>query len=304
MPVRNYTVITGASQGFGKSLAIECASRQMNLVLVALPGADLYFLSDFIRRNYAVDVISVEKDLSSEEECVALFEFISSSSLSVNMLINNAGIGSTMPFEEGSIYFYQQQIKVNVLATTLITRLFLGLMRKHKCSYILNVGSLSSFFFLPGKEVYSGTKAFIYSFTKSLRREVRSSGIKVSLVCPGGMNTNLSLTLFNKRGSYLSRLSIMNPEDVAPLAIEGLLQGKEIIIPGKVNRMFLFLNNILPARIKNRLARFGMKKMKTFTPAAAISQSIVCSAFQPGITLQEAISQLYSHLRLVGRANV
>src|SRR6187551_3824696 len=91
-----YTLITGASEGFGKALAFECAAKKMNLILVALPGPELYHLANYIKRNYEVDVVPIEKDLSKEEDCMTLFEEVSALRLRVNMLINNAGIGSTM----------------------------------------------------------------------------------------------------------------------------------------------------------------------------------------------------------------
>ena len=91
-----YTLITGASEGFGKSLALECASRKMNLILVALPGPELYNLADFIKRNYGVVVIPFEKDLSVEENCLQLFNEIEALQVPVNMLINNAGIGLSL----------------------------------------------------------------------------------------------------------------------------------------------------------------------------------------------------------------
>ena len=84
------------------------------------------------------------------------------------MLINNAGIGSTIPFGEGSLELYEKQIKLNVLATTIITRLFLDNFERNTPSYILNVGSMASFFFLPKKQVYGGTKSYIHFFSKSL----------------------------------------------------------------------------------------------------------------------------------------
>ena len=70
---KNYCLITGASEGFGKALALECASRKMNLILVSLPGPELYYLADFIKRNYKVEVIAIEKDLCLEENCIAVF---------------------------------------------------------------------------------------------------------------------------------------------------------------------------------------------------------------------------------------
>ena len=116
-----YTIITGASEGFGKTLAIECAKREMNLVLVALPGSELHSLAQFIRRNYPVDVVLIEKDLCHEQGCLEVYNEIAARQLRVNILINNAGLGSTVLFEEGSIRLYEQQIKLNVLATTRMT---------------------------------------------------------------------------------------------------------------------------------------------------------------------------------------
>lgn len=256
-----YTLITGASEGFGKALAIECACRNMNLVLVALPGHELHSLSDFIKRNYCVDVISIEKDLCRDESCSELFNEVNALGLQVNMLINNAGIGSTMMFEKGSVHQYEKQIKLNVLATTIITRLFLENLKQNSPSYILNVGSMACFFSLPRKQVYGATKSFIYSFSKSLRKELLKDNVHVSVLCPGGMNTNLAVTLMNKTANLISRISVMNPEDVAPIAIDGLLKGKEVIIPGRLNKFFMLLNWLLPNWLKKIISNKSIGKL-------------------------------------------
>jgi uncharacterized protein len=256
-----YTLITGASEGLGKALSIECARRRMNLILVALPGPELYALTDFIKRNFCVDVVALEKDLCREGSCVEVFNEVTALNLRVNMLINNAGIGSTMLFEEGSIGMYEKQIKLNVLATTLITHLFLPTLKCNRRSYILNVGSMASFFYLPKKQVYGATKSFIYFFSKTLRKEVEKDKVCVSVLCPGGMNTNLALTLMNKTGNCFTRMSIMDPEEVVPVAIDGLLNGKEVIIPGQINKLFILLDKLLPGRIKKMLTGSTMKKI-------------------------------------------
>ena len=217
----SYTLITGASEGLGKALAFECARRNMNLILVALPGPELTALANLIKANYPVQVICIGKDLCRDESCQELYDEVTALSLTVNMLINNAGIGSTVLFEDGSPGLFEKQIRLNVLATTLLTRLFLKTLQLNSHSYILNVGSMASFFYLPKKQVYGATKSFIYFFSKSLRKELRKNNVHVSVLCPGGMNTNLALTLMNKTGNRLSRLSVMNPEEVVPVAIDG-----------------------------------------------------------------------------------
>ncbi len=261
MPDKFYTLITGASEGFGKALALECARRNMNLVLVALQGPELSFLEQFIKRNYSVDVVCIEKDLCRDDACCGVFCLVKKLGLQVNMLVNNAGLGSTVCFQDGSPLFYEKQIKLNVLATTVMTRHFLEMLKQNSPSHILNVGSMASFFCLPKKMVYAATKSFVYTFSRALRQEVKKDGVSVSVLCPGGMNTNLSLTLMIKSSNYFTRLTAMNPESAAPIALDGLLNKKEVIIPGRLNNCLLVVYKLLPGRVKTLLMRRAMKEL-------------------------------------------
>lgn len=258
-----YTLITGASEGLGKALAIECASRGMNLVLVALPGIELYQLSSFIRRRYSVKICEYEMDISQQQNCMDLWRELHRSNISINMLINNAGCGGTAYFEETRFETLQKQIELNVITTVQLTHLFLPELKKHSRSYILNVSSLCVFFYLAKKQVYGATKSFIYFFSKSLRQELKQQGIKVTVLCPGGINSNPFQYLVNRNSSFICRQSVMNPEDIAPLAIAGLLKGKERIIPGRLNRAFIWLDKLLPAWLKNRMTLQQIKKLDT-----------------------------------------
>jgi len=260
---KHYTIITGASEGLGKSFAIECASRQMNLILVSLPDSGLTELAIFIRRNFKVSVCTFETDLSLSSACYDLFLEIERRNLSLNTLINNAGMGNTGFFDEGSPDFYEKQIRLNVLATTVITHLFIKSLKHKTPAYILNVGSLASFFYLPKKQVYGGTKSYIYYFSKSLKKELQSKGVYVSVLCPGGINTNLSVTLINKNSPWSTRITIMNPEEVAVIAINGLLKGKEVIIPGRLCKFFLLMDKVLPSALKTFMTSRTMKKIIT-----------------------------------------
>lgn len=263
MPNKFYTLITGASEGFGKALALECASRNMNLVLVALQGPELNCLENFIKRNYEVDVVCIAKDLCQDDACYEVFCEVQNLDLQVNMLLNNAGLGSTVYFEEGSPQFYEKQIKLNVLATTVITRHFLSMLKRNSPSYIMNVGSMASFFCLPKKMVYAATKSFVYTFSRALRQEVKKDAVSVSVLCPGGMSTNLSLTLMIKSSNYFTRLTAMSPEIAAPIALDGLLRKKEVIIPGRLNNCLLVLYKLLPGWVKTLLMRRAMNGLNT-----------------------------------------
>lgn len=258
-----YTLITGASGGFGKALALECARRGMNLILVALPGPALEQLSRFIRQNYHVKVIYREKDLSIEADCRALYEDLQARGLRVRALINNAGLGDSRFFLEEDTRFIEREIQLNVMATTLLTRLFAGELKKHAPSYVLNVSSLSCFFFLPRKAVYGSTKSYVYYFSRSLRKELRPAGISVSVVCPGPLNTDLAHTLMNRFSSPFSRACTLEPETAAVKAIDGMLKGKAVIIPGKMNRLFRFWDRLLPDWLKRKLTNRMMQQLKT-----------------------------------------
>ena len=155
-----YTLITGASEGFGKALAIECASRNMNLILVALPGSGLNNLAGYIEKNYDVHVLFFEHNLCNKEECYRIFDEVNEKGIIVNVLINNAGMGGTHFFDERDAEYYNRQIELNVTAPTLLTHLFLNTLEHNTPSYILNVSSLAGLFSLPLKQVYGGTKSY------------------------------------------------------------------------------------------------------------------------------------------------
>ena len=140
---KNYALITGASEGFGKALALECASRDMNVILVALPDSGLSNLASYIERNFGVKAIFFEHDLSRKEEYNELFKEVSRLNLPVNVLINNAGMGGTHFFEERDAEYYYRQIELNVVAPTLLTHLFLEMLEENTPSHILNVSSLA-----------------------------------------------------------------------------------------------------------------------------------------------------------------
>lgn len=268
----SYALITGASEGMGKHFAIECAVRGFNLVLVALPGSHLQHLSQFIAQQYGVQVVAIEKDLSEEKSCYDLQQEVEERGISIQVLINNAGLGGTYFFEDKSPDYYSYVIRLNVTTPTLLCRLFLPQLRQHKQSYILNISSLASFFYLPRKQVYGGTKAYILMFSKCLRKELKGDGVSVSVLCPGGVNTNWKLTWQHRTtDNWLCRQSFMNPDAVAAIAIQKMLARKEVIIPGWCNRLFQWCNRIVPAYFKNLFIGWQMKKLRCFNGAPVVS---------------------------------
>jgi len=124
---------------------------------------------------------------------------------------------------------------------------------------------LCSFFFLAKKQVYGATKSFIYFFSKSLKRELEKDNVHVSVICPGAMNTNPTVTLVIKNSSRLVQAAVMSPEQVAVIAINGLLKKKEVIIPGCLNKLYLLLNNFVPSFLKKMITNSQMKSLNSAT---------------------------------------
>ncbi|MBK0377845.1 SDR family NAD(P)-dependent oxidoreductase [Mucilaginibacter segetis] len=254
-------IVTGASEGLGKSFAVELARRDIDLVLIALPGSSLEALATYIRKNFDVKVSSLEKDLTYSETYTDIFTFLKKQHITAHILINNAGLGNWSWFEDKSVSFYKKQIELNVITPVLLTRLFLDQANPAITSYLLNVGSLGGLFVVPKKQVYGATKSFIRYFTQCLQLELSDSNIKISLLSPGGINTKPELLVLNNRLRGISKATIFEAEDVAKIAIDGMLKGKKEIIPGVINRLMVVLNSILPGFVKNLIIKNRLKEI-------------------------------------------
>jgi len=248
-------LVTGASEGLGKSFAFELASRNIDLILISLPNSGLPELAAFIRSNFNVEVVYFELDLTKAELFEDVFKRIKEMHLLIDILINNAGLGNWSWFEDKSIDFYKTQIDLNITSTVLLTRLFLGQVSKANYSYILNVGSLGGRFIVPRKQVYGATKSFITYFTKCLQIEQSGSLVRISLLSPGGINTKPELLVLNHSLKGISKATILEPDEVAKEAVEGLLKGKREIIPGTLNRLLVIFDVFLPGFIKEMIIK-------------------------------------------------
>ncbi|OLY90859.1 hypothetical protein SAMN05444008_11792 [Cnuella takakiae] len=262
MQPTDYALITGASEGLGKALALECAERGIPMVLVALPGSGLAHTANFIQNHFGVVAHAIETDLSEEANCFALHRQVQGLGCRIGILVNNAGMGGTFYFHQRSTGYYSRLIRLNTLAPTLLSRLFLDDLLAAAPAHILNVSSLAALFPLPQKQVYGGTKSYLLAFSRSLRRELRPPKVYVSALCPGAINTSWRLILANRTGTWLGRRSTLEPQVVAKAAIEGMLRKKARIVPGRINRLLLQVSNWCPGWLQDRLTAFQQKSFK------------------------------------------
>jgi short-subunit dehydrogenase len=247
-----FTLITGASQGLGKEFAIEFARRHQNLILVALPGGNLQQFCDELTYQYGIRTFSFECDLTNEKALDDLAGFIREN-FAVNQLINNAGIGGTMRFEDASCEYLDKIIHLNIRATTMLTRLMLPELRLHKKALIMNIASIAAFGPIPYKTIYPASKAFIYSFSRSLSKELKGTGIKVVVVNPGQFSTNSDVACRIINQGFIGKIGLLTARNIAFIAISSAEHGKEVVVPGFLNKMNQRLIRWIPEFIRLNL---------------------------------------------------
>ena len=243
-----FTLITGASSGLGREMAIECAAQGRNLILVALPGRNLDVFCDLLQKDYSIIARYYERDLTCCEEIYRMVEDILSK-YQVNFLINNAGIGGTSPFGESSPDFLENIIRLNITAVSLLSRLLLSELKRHPEAYIINVSSMAAFSPFPYKTIYPASKAFIASFSRSLGEELKETSVKVSVLHPGPILTNPDVTIRIIRQGKNGKRGLLPARILARKAINGVVKGKHVIVPGFANKLNRLLMTSLPATI-------------------------------------------------------
>jgi len=241
----NYSIVTGSSKGLGKSFAEELASRGNHLILVALPGEGLKQLSIELSEKYDVEVLFYETDFSKQEAVYQFADWINSK-YSINILVNNVGIGGTYSFLDSNAEYIDSIININVRTFSLLTRLLLENLRQQIHSYVLNVASMASFSPMPYKTVYPASKAFIYSFSRSLSEELKNTNIFVSVVHPGPMMTNERVSKLIIKQGRLGRFGLLPTDRIAEIAINKLLRKKPLIIPGILNKITWIAMKTMP----------------------------------------------------------
>ncbi len=257
-----YTLITGASKGLGREIAKEFARRGNNLILVALPGEGLQNLCKHLESKYRISTRFYETDLTRENAPFELTYWVKNN-FSVNILVNNAGVGGSIPFRDCSADYLDKIILLNVRALSLITRQMLPELKKHSGAYILNIASLAAFSPIPFKTVYPASKAFVYSFSRGLQEELRETSVKVSVICPGQMITNPDTEERINNLGFLGRFGLLSTEKVARITVNSVLKGKKVIVPGILSKVNLFIIRAVPSGIRIPLfARLIRREIK------------------------------------------
>ena len=252
----SYALITGASKGIGKAIALELAKRKHNLLLVARSKDLLKSVSTEITQQYGVKVDYLAADLSLANSALEVYHWCVSKHYQVDILINNAGYGLSGEFESHPLEDNLNMMQINMHTPIQLCQLFLPMLRKQSRAHILNISSSAAYQAVPGLSVYAATKAFVLHFSRALREELKKSSVRVSTICPGSTDTEFATRA--KVGPNATKAAAkvnMTPEAVAQAAVCGMFKNKAEMIPGLINKLQVFATWLLPKAIVEGAAR-------------------------------------------------
>ena len=239
-------LVTGASSGIGETLARSLARRGVGgLVLVARSADKLTRLAEELQEKHGLPVAVIPADLSDPETPQRLKEETDRRGLTVDLLVNNAGFGSYGPFEALAPAREDDMVSVNVAAVVALTRAYLPDMAARGRGGILNVASTAGFQPVPYMATYGATKAFVLSFTEALWAEMRSRGVRVCCLCPGGTATEFGANVGTDRGRF-ENFPAGTAEEVAEAGLDGWERNASFVIVGRANYALTFLTRFAP----------------------------------------------------------
>lgn len=253
-------IITGASQGIGRALALQAAARGMH-VLAAARSAEL--LEELAREGKAAGhlIETVVADVTSAEDRRAMVETAQRVFGGIDVLVNNAGIGATGHFVDAAPDRLRKIMEVNFFGLTETTRQFLPLLKAGTTPAIVNISSIAGKRGIAARSEYSASKFAVQGFSEALRAELAKDGIDVLVVCPGLTQTNFSSNMIEQKARIqLDHLRGMTAEEVADATLCCLRKGKNEIALTLKGRLLLLVNKFLPWII-DRVARKKVREL-------------------------------------------
>jgi len=240
-------LVTGASSGIGRDIAIELGKRGYDLILVARNEEKLKETAKNINTNVKI----ILKDLSSKENCMQLYEETKNDNIYI--LVNDAGFGVHGKFVDTDLDKEIQMIETNITAVHILMKLYLKDMVDRDSGHILNVASMGAFGPGPLMSAYYASKAYVYRLSEGVKTELKknNSKVKISVLCPGPVRTN-----FNKVAGVDFAAPSLSSEYVANYAVNKMLRNKFSIVPGTLMKITRFLEKLVPHNLVSNVAYF------------------------------------------------
>ena len=254
---RRRALVTGASSGIGAGFAEGLARQQYDLVLVARRRERLAEMAKRLRERREIEVEIAAADLTDPADLARLVETIEATV--PDLLVNNAGVGSVGEFAGLDPAREMAQIQLNAAAPVRLMRAALPGMIARGHGSIINVSSLAGFQPMPFNATYGATKAFLLSFSEALHEELRGTGVRVQVLCPGFTRTEFQEQA-GIDASSVPGFAWMGVDAVVEASLHGLERGELLCIPGPANRLLAAVQRAAPHALTRRLARELMSR--------------------------------------------
>jgi len=246
--LRPVTVITGASSGIGAALAREFARNGHALALVARREDRLHALADEIAVAGGTRPLVVVADLHDSDVARTIGKALAAFGAEPQYMVNNAGFGLVGTATTLDRAEQLAMIDLNVRALTSLSLAFVDSLARHGGG-ILNVGSMAGFLPGPGMTVYYASKAFVLSFSEALHSELKSHGVRVTVLCPGPVPTEFAARAGISSGGMAPDILTLSAKQVAEAGYRGLMQGRRTVVPGLINKVAVTAIRFVPRRL-------------------------------------------------------
>jgi short-subunit dehydrogenase len=250
-------LVTGASAGIGEAFAGELAARGYDLVLVARRSDLLETHAARLAAEHGVAVEVLTADLAVPEGVGAAVARLTDAARPVDLLVNNAGVGTVGSFWELPIETEIAMVQLNVVALVQLTHAALGPMVERDAGGVINVSSLGAYQPVPFNATYGATKAFVSSFTNAVREELRGTRVRLMVVAPGFTRTEFQETSFEPR--RLPEFVWQSADAVAATAMRAYDRGRTVCITGAVNVVAAAASSVMPAAVMRRVSGAGTR---------------------------------------------
>jgi hypothetical protein len=240
-----WALVTGASSGIGRALAEELGARGANLVLTARRRQRLLELRKRLRASHGIRVEAITADLAGRDGPEKIFAFTERRSITVDLLVNNAGLGSYGDFFTRDRERELRIVQVNCSAVVALTHLYLSGMVERRSGDILIVASTAAYQAVPYMATYAASKAFDLLFAEALAEEVQRYGVRVCALCPGPTASEF-VTVAGVPEQLPGNME--SPEQVARVGLQALAAGEHSVISGFTNWLGVEVQRVAPRR--------------------------------------------------------
>lgn len=246
-------LVTGASAGIGRAFATELASHGVDLVLVTRDTDRLANLARQVAAEHNVAALILKADLTDARALATVARRLADTP-PIDLLVNNAGIGTFGDFAQSDLARERRILDVNVVALAELTHAALGAMTTRGSGTIINVSSLDGLQLTPHHATYGASKAFVNNFSASLHHESRGSGVTITNVMPGYVRTEFMRTAgIDGALDGVPSWMVLTPEQVAHQALNGAAAGRAVVVPGRAYRASAGVLSMLPSRVGLRI---------------------------------------------------